>query len=55
MVAVPLTKIGGDESPCRIKKDGIMIGLTDQDIEAEKIENLRQLKMQRAGKDNILH
>ena len=54
MVAVPLTKIGNDESPGRIEGEKIMIGLSDQDKEAEKIENLRQLKMQRANVDNIL-
>jgi len=41
MVAVPLNQINNNNQLPSSKEEKIMIGLTDQEIENEKIEDLR--------------
>lgn len=55
MAAIPLTKIDAEDTPGRKPKDQlVMIGQSAEDIEAEKIEQLRVLKMQRATVDELV-
>lgn len=55
LAAIPLTKIDAEDTPGRKPKDQlVMIGQSAEDIEAEKIEQLRVLKMQRATVDELV-